>query len=481
MSNILYLIVFTGFFPTAASQVNCVNPIEIGEVRVLKSQKCVDISGDTGQGDVQAYGCESSDDQQLIMCGDGTIRNMKSNNCFSAGTTGTEDVISTTCVLFPTIPEYQKWKYGKSITFKDGGGITQEAREIINMESGSCLDVAGSEGSGNIVTYPCSGEHDQYFYFRSRGKLLAHGRLVVQKSGLCLDVAGDQGGQGLEENEVLIHNCEKAADQFFGLYENGELVNDKSRLCLDVKGISGSGNVLMHECGGTDDQMWSQPKQYCDGDYCSFMNKASEECLDVAGNEASVGSNVLTYSCDGAPDQRFKWDSGDWVTPTAEWDLVGCNQNGKVTQEISNQISYSTTKSESAAVEIASAIETKTLFGDVSLSASAAYSLSKEWTRSQSQTTKITFTCENYDSGKPFVRGCMWQLEVTTKEQHAENEMTWTPQIVKCTRNQEEPKCPPFTRCLDEDCTKCEELPARRAYLGKRFFLNRNKKINSRV
>ena len=237
----------------------------------------------------------------------------------------------------------------------------------------------------------------------------------------------------------------------------------------------------MHECGGTDDQMWSQPKQYCDGDYCSFMNKASEECLDVAGNEASIGSNVLTYSCDGAPDQRFKWDSGDWVTPTAEWDLVGCNQNGKVTQEISNQISYSTTKSESAAVEIASAIETKTLFGDVSLSASAAYSLSKEWTRSQSQTTKITFTCENYDSGKPFVRGCMWQLEVTTKEQHAENEMRWTPQIVKCTRNQEQPKCPPFTRCLDEDCTQCEELPARRAYLGKRFFLNRNKKINSRV
>ena len=237
MPNILYLVLFTGFFSTAASQVNCVNPVAIGEVRVLKSQSCIDISGDSGQGNVLAYRCDSLDDQQLIMCGDGTIRNMKSNNCFSAGTTGSGNVISTTCVLFPKIPEYQKWKFGKSKIFKDKGGIWQEAREIINMKSGKCLDVAGLAGNGNIGTYSCTDEPDQYFYFRSRGKLLAHGRLQVQKSGLCLDVSGDQGGQGLHDTNVLIHGCEKAADQFFGFYENGELVNDKSRLCLDVSGI----------------------------------------------------------------------------------------------------------------------------------------------------------------------------------------------------------------------------------------------------
>ncbi|XP_068679763.1 galactose/N-acetylgalactosamine-binding lectin CEL-III-like [Montipora foliosa] len=481
MSNILYLVVFTGFFSTAASQVNCVNPIEIGEVRVLKSHSCIDISGDSGKGNVLAYRCESSDDQQLIMCDDGTIRNMKTNNCFSAGTSGSGNVISTTCVLFPKIPEYQKWKFGKSKIFKDRGGIQQEAREIINMKSRKCLDVTGIEGNGNIGTYSCTDEPDQYFYFRSRGKLLAHGRLQVQKSGLCLDVSGDQGGQGLHDNNVLIHGCEKAADQFFGFYENGELVNDKSRLCLDVSGIGGSGNVLMHECGGTYDQMWSQPRQYCDGDYCSFMNKASGKCLDVSGDQASSGSNVLTYGCDGAPDQRFKWVSGNWVTPTADWDLVGCNQNGQVTQQISNEISYSTTESETATVEIAAAVEAETLFGGVSLSVSTSYSLSKEWTMSQSQTTAITFTCENYDSGKPFVRGCMWQLQVTTKERLSDNKMRWTPQIVKCTRNHEEPKCPPFTRCMDEDCTQCEEMPASRAGLDKRFLLNLSKNKNSRV
>ena len=419
MSNILYLVVFTGFFSTAASQANCVTPVEIGEVRVLKSGSCIDISGKSGKGNVLAYNCQSSDDQQLIMCGDGTIRNTKSNNCFSAGTTGSGNVISATCVLYPKIPEYQKWKFGRSKNFKDRGGIFQKAREIINMKSGKCLDVTGIEGNGNIGTHSCTGEPDQYFYFRSRGKLLANGRLQVQKSGRCLDVSGVLGGQGLHDNDVLIFACEKVADQFFGFYENGELVNDKSRLCLDVSGIGGSGNVLMHECEGTDDQIWSQPRQYCDGDYCSFRNKASGKCLDASGDQASSGSNVLTYGCDGAPDQRFKWVSGNWVTPTADWDMVGCNQNGKVSQEISNEISYSATESESAAVEITASIEAGTLFGGVSLSTSISHSLSREWTMSQSQTKKITFTCENYDSGKPFVRGCMWQLRVTTKEQPA--------------------------------------------------------------
>ena len=203
--------------------------------------------------------------------------------------------------------------------------------------------------------------------------------------------------------------------------------------------------------------------------------------MDVSGDQASSGSNVLTYGYDGAPDQRLKWVSGNWVTPTADWDMVGCNQNGKVTQRIYNKIQYSTTESETSTAEITAAIEAKTKFFGGSLSRSESSSLSKEWKRSQSQTNMITFTCENYDSGKPFVRGCMWQLQVTTKERYSENEMTWTPLIVKCTRNLEKPKCPPFTRCMDEDCTRCEEIPTSRTGLNKRFLLNLNKKIKSRV
>ena len=139
-------------------------------------------------------------------------------------------------------------------------------------------------------------------------------------------------------------------------------------------------------------EMCIRDRQYCDEDYCSFINKASRKCLDVSGLKASSRSNVQTYDCEGLPDQRFKWVSGNWVTPTADWNMVGCNQNGKVTQAISNEISYSTTESQTSTLEISAAIEAETFFGGVSLSTSISQTLSKEWTRSQSQTTTITFS-----------------------------------------------------------------------------------------
>lgn len=299
--------VFLGLSTVTAAHGMCANPTEISELRVLKSKKCVDIAGASGWGNVATYNCDGLDDQQIIMCDDGTIRNVKArSNCLSAGKHGNGNVVSTSCKLFPAIPDYQKWRFGKSKTFTDNGGIVQEAREIINVKSGKCLDVTGRSGRGNIGTYTCDNLYDQYFFFRSRGNLLAHGRLKVERSGLCLDVPGNQGGRGHHKNVILYH-CENLPDQYFFFYENGELVNKKSRLCLDVSGNRGSGNVGMFACDELADQRWSRPWQSCHCKYCSFRNEKSGKCLDVSGSAAKSGSNVLAYRCDGRPDQRFRW------------------------------------------------------------------------------------------------------------------------------------------------------------------------------
>ena len=453
-------VIFFAFVADAAAQAICTNPIEIGELRVLNSKLCVDIEGKSGAGHIKTYHCDGLNDQQLIFCGDGTIRNEQMNYCFTPGKNGDGNLVSAACGLYPAIPNYQKWRLGRPRTFTDNGGIMQVAMEIINVKSGMCMDVSGASGSGNIGIYSCTNEDDQYFFLRSRGKQMAYGRLVVQKSGLCLDVAGSSGGR--EEKNVDIYNCEDAGDQWFRFYENGEVVNDKSRLCLDVTGQSGIGNVVVHPCEGAKDQMWSRPNQYCEGEYCSFRNIKSGQCLDVEGSEAAKGANVLTYQCQGLPDQRFKWVSEKWVTPDSKWTMVGCNQNGKVTQQISNMVSYSETVTNEMSMEIGSTIEAGVLFGGVEVSTSISNSLSKQWTKSQAYTETITFTCENYDTDEVFTRGCMWQLAVTTKPTTNEDKLNWAPQIVKCTSNSNEPKCPPFTRCLDKECTKCEEMLGRR-------------------
>ncbi|CAB4026355.1 Hypothetical predicted protein [Paramuricea clavata] len=469
MSNIVLLIVIvlTCISTKTAAQVVCVNPMKISELRVLKSKKCVNIDGTDGRGKINTIHCDGYHDQQIIMCEDGTIRNSKAPyNCFTPGKDGNGNLVSASCEVYPVIPDYQKWKYGRSKTFVDRGGIKQEAREIINVKSGACMNVHGRDGNGDISAYRCENLDDQYFYFRSRGKLLGSGRLQVEKSGYCLDVEGDQG-----RGNVLIDNCEDAADQYFDFYENGELVNKKSGLCVNIGGYNGYGNIHMYACEDLPDQMWILPRQYCHGDYCSFRSKKSGQCLNVGGYEAKKGSNVATYNCEGTPDQRFRWVNRKWVTPSATWSMVGCNQNGQVTHRIKNRISYKTKITSTKSMQVSSTIEIGVEFGyasgGVSASASVKHtntiavstSLAKEWENSKSKTKSITFTCKNYDTGKPFIRGCMWQFQLTTRETTKDDLLKWSPQIVKCTSNHQRPKCPPFRRCKDDACTMCEKLP----------------------
>lgn len=443
---IVECLIYVGF-----AQVLCSNPLNIGELRVSNSKKCVDIDGNDGEGNVLTWNCDGLDDQQIIICGDGTIRNQRRNYCLQPTGSGNANVVSAPCSLLYGIPARQRWRLVNKRIFRDRGGILQVATRIINMESNKCLDVAGSNGNGNILSWTCDGLDDQFFYIRSRGREVNYGRLINERSNLCLDVGGADG-----KGNVGMWNCEDLADQFFRLYENGELINEASKLCIDVSGNSGVGNVGMHPCEDWPDQMWTVPSRYCNGDYCSFLNKRSHKCLDVGGSDGR--GNVGTWHCDGYSDQRFKWVAHKWQTPTATWNQVGCNQNGPVSQQISNTVSFSSTITETISMEVSSTIGSSVDFIKAEVSVKVSTSLSKAWTSSRSGTSSISFTCENYDNGDDFTRGCMWQLQVETRQVSSGELLTWTPQIVKCTRSNVAPRCAPFTTCIDQDCNFCRDL-----------------------
>ena len=464
MSNFILLItVALSWFPIerAAGAVICKNPIQIGELRVMNSRRCVNIQGTSGKGNVNTHHCDGCDDQQLILCGDGTIRNTQSpHNCLTEFRIGrARNVKSVSCQVYPAIPNSQKWRLGRSKTFVDKGGIKQKAREIINVRSGRYLDVRGTDGRGNIGTFYRDGYDDQLFYFRSRGKLVDHGKLQNQKSGLCLDVSGSSGGIG---KNVLIGKCGNLLDQYFLLYENGELINKKSGLCVNIGGYDGHGNIGMHPCQDLPDQMWSRPHQYCHGDYCSFVSKKSGNCLNPVGTDARKGRNIQANRCDARPDQRFRFVNEKWVMPTITWSQVGCNENGKVTHTITNTVSYKKTITSNISSKVSSTILAGTKFASAPVSVNVADSLAKTWEESQSETKSTTFTCENYGSGKLFTWGCMWQVKLTTRQAINNDLLIWKPKIVKCTSNNHAPNCPPFTRCKDKTCTMCEDWPGDR-------------------
>ena len=481
MSNIVLLffaVVSKCLFTETAAQVLCANKLLVGEIRVLNSRACVNIVGTDGQGDMGTYECDGNDDQQHIWCGDGTIRNLAApQNCATpSGTDGEGSVYSVPCKVFPSIPSYQKWYRYFQKTFVDDWGIKQVVYTFRNKKSGECLDVSGNDGTGDLKTYRCHGKPDQSFYFRSRGKLLVRGRLQNEKSGLCMD-------NNMNSKYIRLNNCHDIPSQYFRFYENGELLNDDERLCVDVGTKHGTGDLRLDDCADRSYQIWSRPKVYCNGDYCPFINERSKYCTNTEGYAAKYRQVLEAYKCDGVSDQRYKWLTEKWESASAKWVNVGCNQNGEISHTIENTVTSTTEMTVEVSTSVTATIEAGTEFAKASLSTTVTTSLAHTWADSRSGTKSVTYNCKTYDSEKPFIRGCMWRLVVSLKNKASNNDLVWSSQIVKCTSSYKEPTCPPFTKCSNDECTKCENLPRKRSLpsntgksLLKKWLLNNRNK-----
>ena len=453
-----------------ASSFECRNPLHIGALWNKKSQGCVDIAGNDGAGDVYFGRCDGKDDQQMIFCGDGTIRNEQANLCltvyksywaqyFAWWVTKWHTIYyikSQACEMIPGPSDAQLWSLTAGSNFTDSRGKRQTAFKLINKKYKSC--VASKRYGVRLSMWQC--KDAPLWYFRRRGQIKFVGRMINKKSNQCLT----PNNKGL--GAVYAGPCKVQKQQLWKWYENGDIVNAKSGQCLDVEGGSGRGKVLVWYCNGGPDNYWKNVTQLCDSDgYCGLYNvKAKGKgCLGVSGY-SGVG-RAISETCGATADLRFKIEhpgNAIWTTPHVDWQLVGCNMNGAVLQEISNSYEYSEEMTSETSVEISVAYEAGVEVGGASVSKSVGInigtSLSKTWSSSRQHEKSTMYKCDSYDNGKKFVKGCMWQLNVKTKNRNNHKELSWSPQIVRCSSSQKEPKCPPFTTCLDEECTKCKEI-----------------------
>lgn len=88
-------------------------------------------------------------------------------------------------------------------------GQVIHAFQLVLKSNGACLDIAAYGGSGNIGTYHCDGYHDQFFWFKNRGKVVKSGQIFNAASNLCLDVAGTE---AYEWANVFLGSCTKEVD-----------------------------------------------------------------------------------------------------------------------------------------------------------------------------------------------------------------------------------------------------------------------------
>ena len=434
----------------------CAAPLDVGEIRNWKDQSlCIDIEGQNGStGKVQTHMCwGTDDDQEFNICSDGTIRSTVSGKCLDVdGTDGTGNVGMYDCRVYPDYERDQQWDRVILAGPYTESGVLQKVFTLKNRESGECLDVSGRDGMGNIGTYACDGGDDQKFYVRSRGEVVGHGSLQNEKSQKCLDVDGTTG-----RGNVLTWDCLGEADQAFTLYQNGELVNERSGQCLDIDGNDGSGNIGVHPCNVQNDQKWEKPQKLISGDYFSLTSKESKKCVDVWGN--SGDGNIGIWDCDSSSKQRWKWIPSDWSAANIEWTSLGCHDSGNSDGSVSFSVTRTTEQSKEITAEMAMSIGLEIAatvpFGSVTASAGFSASLSKTWSNTYTESNTYTVTCSK--DGR--FNQCLYQLQVESSSKAPKNDVKWKTAYTQCTDpGDEPPKCMPGMECADADCSVCKNI-----------------------
>lgn len=295
---------------------------EAYDIRTLSSKldgaKVVDVYGGytDNKANVRLYGNNRSAAQRyrFIDAGDGyyVIQNVNSEKVLDVAGASTENGANVWQYEWND-SDAQKWKL---LPVEGEEGMYN----LVSKCNGLYLDVfdAQTANGTNIHVWEGNGTDAQIFRLSSVQAVIEDGvhRLetaLPEGTGLVLDVYGasmSNGGniQIWERNGTVAQDFVFSYDKSTGYYT---IANTNSEKVLDVcGGDSAPGtNVWQYENNGTNAQKWSieQTKDSM-GNPCYEIYSAAGGgcCLDVAGADASKGTNVWAYAHNGSDAQKWR-------------------------------------------------------------------------------------------------------------------------------------------------------------------------------
>lgn len=389
-------------------------------------------------------------------CTDGSLRrvnskhfDVKSNNmelCVRNEETAGAYIKHIHCSMVQKDPEVdnpQKWKITEiEDIFQEDGSIINQKKVNIKNKDGKCLTVVDKN---RFKMEACElTNKKQKFYFRSRGTVVKQGSIYNRHQNECVL---PKASSGSVKDKSMFGSCDDNTAVKY--YTNGEIVAyDKCFTSLD------DNYVGLKECSMDKKQKWVINKCNKNGS-CIIMNASTRNCL----KHHQDMPNVYLESGDCAIEKNtfFDFVNGDWNARSTDWVKIGCNQDGKISVEVKNEKKYETAEKTTLGVGVE--LSGQTPFKAVELKKTFKFEWEKAWEESFHASIKSSMTCDHYedsltDSDK-FTHGCIWQLKFTTFNRKLNKNLEWRPPVVKCTRSGVSPKCDPFMKCGNKECSKC--------------------------
>ena len=239
---------------------------------------CLDVRGGTTTNGtaMQLYTCNHTAAQQVTYTASNTVQIL--GKCVDTANGGTAD--GTLVQLYDCDNTgAQTW-------------VAQTNGELLNPQSGRCLNVPGgntSPGAVQLQLQDCAASAAQTWQ-------LPPGP-VNGPGGLCVDVAG---ASPASTTAVQLYTCNQSdAQRWYTPGDNTVRVFGK---CLDVRngGTADNTQVQLFDCNGTGSQTWvSQPNG-------SLLNPQSGRCLDDPNNSEAAGDLLQIYDCNTTAAQQFR-------------------------------------------------------------------------------------------------------------------------------------------------------------------------------
>jgi tRNA A-37 threonylcarbamoyl transferase component Bud32 len=243
---------------------------------------CLDDSGGStaNSNPVIVYNCNNGTNQQWTVQTNGTVQTL--GMCLDVGGGATNDGA--------TVDLYTCNNTGAQVWQPQSNG------ELVNPQSGKCLDDTNFGGSGiQVQIWDCGDGSNQQWKLPTTAAQSATGT-VTGYQGLCLD---DSGGSTSNSNPVIVYTCNNGTNQQWTVGTNGTL--QTLGMCLDVGGgaTNDGATVDLYTCNNTGAQVW-QPQS--NGE---LVNPQSGKCLDDT-NFGGSGTQVQIWDCGDGANQQWK-------------------------------------------------------------------------------------------------------------------------------------------------------------------------------
>ena len=257
-------------------------PGPTGQIKSGVNSECLNVSGNgTGDGTaLQIATCSSATGEQWTVPGDGSLMALgKCADVNHSGTTNNTIVQLWTC----NGSGAQRWTYNAS------------NKELVNPESGRCLDDPGSSTSGaQLIIFDCNAAANQQWTLPAAAPT---GPITSGVAGKCVD---DNAAGTADGTHIQLWDCNGSAAQSWTIASNGTI--QAFGKCMDVSnsGTVNGTKVQLWTCNGSGAQLWTW-----NSSTKALSNPESGRCLDDPGSTTTNGTQLQIYDCNASAAQQW--------------------------------------------------------------------------------------------------------------------------------------------------------------------------------